>query len=263
MMKSKLLLSLIFLFLFNVGKACPSWRIGNMVVVDEQGRPLPKTVVWKYTTLLDSHQMRKNRQSGEEDTNSYSFWSHMGWSDMDEEAKPANKYLRIQAEGYADVIIKALDFHRSYNREDNRLPTIYVTMYPKKYLTKGDLMTRIDEYVCDKLLKVSDSLRIGMTDYMEKYRSENAVDEASRNAGFIVKAYPNPVIDKLHVQIHADMVKPYLAKVLDMQGKLVSETRLDNSLSEIDLEWESSGLYLVSVYNPEGELLYALKFSKS
>jgi hypothetical protein len=264
-MRTRILLGISFLFYFaEAVLSCPVYRIGKLSVVDEHKKPVLLTTVWRYYSLTDSFGMRKGLAYDEDDSpdsNSYHFYSS-GWGKRRRpDAHPADKYLRIQAPGYADVIIKTLEFRGNFDEED--VPELTVVMYPRKYVTKGDLVTLLDHYTCEKELKVKDSLTIGIRDYMEAIRAESTVSTANRNTGFIVQTYPNPVIDKLNIRINATLPKPYTAKLLDMQGKIVTEMELPDQNSVMDLQWEAKGLYVIQVFDPEGVLLYSLKFLKS
>ena len=270
LMKTKLLLGVSFLFYFaGTAIACPVYQVGKMYIIDEQGKPVPDAVVYRYYSLEDSFRMVKDRfrfagNEVWEDTNAYIFWGGGGrWriTNEEEQKKPADKYLRIQAKGYADVIIRTLEFTGDWDAE--QLPVLKVTMYGRKYFRKGELFTLIDKYVCETALKVKDSMVLGFSDYVQAMRSETAVETAGRNAAFVVRTYPNPVVDKLSIDIADPITRPYKATLTDMQGKDVSELKIEEQHSILDMEWQSKGMYYIRVYDPDGILLYSLKFVKS
>jgi hypothetical protein len=262
-MKTKILLGISFLFYFaEAALSCDFYIFGKMYITDENNKSIPNTVVYLYKTLGDSFIMDENYYSDEQDSNAYFFTSHTSWRvKRKNDSKPADKFMRISAPGYADVIITKLHFEGDGDLD--HLPTIYIKMYSRKYVNKGDLVTLISQYVCEKSLNVKDSLTIGLNDYNQSIRSETSVETANRNASFIVRTYPNPVLDKLSIEINTPIIKPYTAKLIDVQGRMVVETELSDMKSVLDMQWEAKGMYFIQVYDPEGVLLYALKFLKA
>ncbi len=240
-------------------EACPVYYYGKMFIVDENGRPV-KATVWRYFSLVDSANMsKKSFDIMDADSNAYEFWSSGGWK-FRKIDKPADKYLRIHADGYADVIIKQ---RIEFDSDDDLDRALYIQMYPAKYVNKGALITLLNEFTVEHQVKVKDTLTLTYSDYIQAIRGESTVATANRNAAFIVKTYPNPVIDQLHIEIKGVISKPYKAVVLDMQGKTISETEIKENDSEINMEWEAAGMYMIQVFDPEGKLLYALKFIRS
>jgi hypothetical protein len=263
-MKTKILLGISFLFYFaETALSCPVWRVGKMYIVDEHGKPIPDAKVIRYISLEDSFWMKKNRYNYLDtlDSNAYVFWrgGGLGWrTDLD---KLPNKYLRIQAPGYADVIIKEMTFKSK--RYDEPLTKVYIHMYAKSYLRKGDLFTLINQYISEEEITVEDSMHLRIENYNQSLRSENAVEFALRTSVALVKTYPNPVLDKLNIEINSVIIKPYKVTLTDMQGRTINEMSIDNSRSILDMQWEAKGMYFIQVYDPEGVLLYSLKFLKT
>jgi hypothetical protein len=246
----------------DTATGCPIWRIGKMYVVDEHNNPV-KAKVWKFSSSNDSFLMGKDYHYGKDTLPSdpYTFFSHGRYANYNNERNPRKKYLLIKAEGFADVIIKDINFSNEGRLKD--LPVLYVRMYPKKYIRYGDLYTLMDVYVCEKNLEVTDSLEVDFDDYTEKIRGASMVAGVQRVATYIVKTYPNPVKDKLNIEINAEVTKPYKAILFDIQGKLISESQLSAQNSILNMEWETAGVYFIKVYSPEGTLLYAFKFVKT
>jgi hypothetical protein len=263
-MKQKLLVMMFAAFAANQGLACPVYKMGKMYIIDEHGKTIQNVKVWRFNSSTDSFTRSKYLGRGsvyEKDSNAYFFWSSGGY--YAKKSNPDDKYMRIQAKGYADVIIDKLLYFHPQSWDEDSLPILYIKMYPKKYAMKGDLMMLINEYKIDKSLEIKDSLTIGLKDYLQELRSENTVVAANRNAAFVVKTFPNPVIDKLTIQVNAIVTKPYKAILTDMQGRAIREMEIPSQSEIMDMQWELKGIYIIQVYNPEGILLYALKFLKS
>jgi hypothetical protein len=255
-MKSKILTLMLFsLFLQNV-RACPSWPIGRMLIVDETGKPIPNAIVWKCYTQKDSFIIKKYNYDEVKDTNIYTFWSRSYYT-----YSRMLKTFRITAKGFADVVIKDLNFINSDDDED-KLPLIVVTMYTNKYVKRGDLLTLLTSFKYETKLEVKDSVVLKLSDYLEAITDASLVSEASRVANYVVKTYPNPVKDILNIDINLQVTKPYNAKLLNAQGQLLSEVELNTQINTIDMQWQTAGVYFIQVYNPEGVLLYAFKFIK-
>lgn len=254
-MKSKLLTILIFSLILSNVDACPSWPIGRMLILDESGKPIPNAVVWKYRIQKDSFVVNKNNYDEIKDTNLYTFWSRSYYANS-----RIPKTMRITAKGFADVVIKDLNFINS--NDDNKLPLIVVTMYTNKYLKSGDLLTLLTSFKYETKLEVKDSVVLKLSDYLEAITDASLVSEAGRVANYVVKTYPNPVKDILNIDINLLVTKPYNAKLLNVQGQLISEVELNAQTNTIEMQWQTSGVYFIQVYNPEGVLLYAFKFIK-
>lgn len=271
-MKSKIL-TLVIIAICGMQDAisCRIWPSGKMYIVDENNNPLHASV-WRFYSSQDSFMLGKGNYWGEygdtTDSDPYIFWGGGGNRYYESEGKkPANKYLRIKAEGYADVIIEErIVFIRKegyYYYDKESLPVLVVKMYPKKYVRKGDLFTLMNSYVYEKNLEVKDSLVIGFDDYIESIREANTVANAQRVATYVVRTYPNPVKDKLNIEINLEITKPYKAILCDIQGKQISESQLLTQNSVLDMEWETAGIYFIRVYDPEGLMLYSLKIIKT
>lgn len=74
---------------------------------------------------------------------------------------------------------------------------------------------------------------------------------------FELSIYPNPAKDILY--INSSIQNNYYISVLDMQGKELMHKMSKESLTSVDLQGFSSGIYLIKVYN--GELSKTIKFS--
>lgn len=255
-MKSKILTFILFSLFLKNADACPIWPIGRMLIVDETGKPIPNAVVWKYRIQKDSFVVNKYNYDEIKDTNLYIFWSRSYYTNS-----RIPKTMRITAKGFADVVIKDLNFINT-NDDEDKLPLIVVTMYTNKYVKRGDLLTLITSFKYETKLEVKDSVVLQLSDYLEAITDASLVSEAGRVANYVVKTYPNPVKDMLNIDINLQVTKPYHAKLLNAHGQLLNEVELSAQTNTIDMQWQTTGVYFIQVYNPEGVLLYAFKFVK-
>ena len=73
-------------------------------------------------------------------------------------------------------------------------------------------------------------------------RVSNVVDE--QTAGFVLKAYPNPVIDKLHVSFETDRL---VFQMVDLDGRPVFNGNLYSGSGIIDCTQLAPGTYFLLV----------------
>jgi len=257
-MKTKIILLALFSFfkIYDV-MACPVWIVGKLYVVDENNKPLTAQI-WTYYASDSFLRSKDNYFSREQemDTNVYNFWEGGLRYYSDNEVK-SDKYLRIQAEGYADVIIKELKFDGEYN-----VPKIIIKMYPKRFVKTGQTITLLDHYVCNKELIVKDSMEINFADYLESIQNASLVTLGEEATLMTVECYPNPVTDFLVLKINAEVTEAYSTKLTDMQGKLIRQTALTSRETKYDLKWEVSGNYILFVYDPKGNPVFSTKLLK-
>jgi len=256
-MKTKILLILLLSLIFNqTGFACCwSYPIGKLYVTDENNKHI-NVKVWIYTNTKDSALMKKSKPSSYvTDTNVYRFWNYYYRGDH----SAREKFLRIQADGYADVVIKNIVF----DEESLKIPIIVIKMYAKKYIKSGDKITLLDQYYCNKSLLVKDSTEINMKDYVESVQKSASAMAGSTATIMAVESYPNPVTDYLILKINAPVTKPYSLSLVDMQGKLISQSALTLQETKYDLQWITQGNYILMVYDPKGQPVFSKKFVKS
>jgi hypothetical protein len=67
-----------------------------------------------------------------------------------------------------------------------------------------------------------------------------------------VKAYPNPALDLITLEIDKYDSLSYL--FTDANGKLVSQNRITNNLTPINCKELNAGVYFLKVYNENGQL---------
>lgn len=260
---------LVLAFTAFVGKvsACPVWTIGFVKIVDEQGKDLPNAILWRKYSSTDSFKWSKFRNNNQdsivEDSNRYRFTTG-GYPirrNTDFES-----YYRIHCDGYADVIIKVFNFKiegkEAWKLGLNQLPVIKVVMYRPRFLQKGDYFIKMDEFVVDKVQAKSDTTSTDISMYTLNIKEESSAQTKARVAASKYQTYPNPVKDVIRVEIRDTIHKAFKASIFDLQGKLIKEQELTETMSSIDMQFESSGTYYIRVCNSEGEMKHCMRFIK-
>lgn len=256
-----------FLLISNLF-SCPVWIIGKMYVVDENNKFI-NAKVWRFdnkdSTLLDKGS-RWGWQLDDEDANSidtnvFEFYGGGGWAWIDDEApEKVTTYYRIKADGYADVILKDINFREE---EGKGLPVLYIKMYPKKFIKVGNKLSLIERYVYDKDIVATDTMEINFSNYIQNIQTTaSSIMVGDNETMLMVESYPNPVTDYLILKINSTVTEPYTLKLMDMQGKLVKQTALTTQETKYDLQWQTKGNYIVLVYDPKGNPIFSRQFVK-
>jgi hypothetical protein len=262
------LLIVLFLSLSAKSIACPVWKIGGIQVVNEAGEILHNATIFKYYNYneIDSYALNKPRlfdyDSTKQDTTVFEIWTGglRRWSDG---KRPIPTYV-IRANGYADVIINAdIKFKQWDEYLKEPMPILKVVMYHHKFIQLDGEVLHYTKYEYLDEIKVQDTTYLKLSDYLKDIKNESDVQKAERLANASIKSYPNPVIDELFITVTDDLSKPFMAKVTDITGRLVLEQELTNAESTLNIEFEEAGIYIISVFNAEGDLKYAKKFFKS
>lgn len=76
-----------------------------------------------------------------------------------------------------------------------------------------------------------------------------------------IVAYPNPVINTLYVDKGNQEFEEVTYQIYDFSGKLLKHGNLENPISEIQLDYIQSGIYLLVVVSND-ETVYSLKVIK-
>lgn len=251
--------------------ACPVWKIGDVRVVDEQGKDILNAVIWQVRSEKDSFRLergeryRYRQDTAKTDTIYFEFWNGSGfpsraWLRQNPQStfKP---YYRVHAPGFADVVVQAFDFSLP-NRSDDIVPTIKLVMYHARYLRKGDEIIRFTEYKLNKAQAVNDSTVIGLKEYTRALKQESGLQTLQRKNKMRVSSYPNPATDFIKIEIRDSMPLPYRAELHDLNGRLMEERSLTEPLNLIDLKYHTPGMYIVTVRDHKGEILYCSRFTK-
>lgn len=263
-MKIKLtFLSLFFVVNSMASVCCPVWLVGKLYVVDENNRPV-NVKVWRHYSDKDSSLQPKRRywygEAETKDTNAYEFWNGGFTGSLNYMDKStSNRYLRIQAEGYTDVIIRNLKF---IDNEKSGINKLVIKMYARKYIKTGDRITLIQQFECDKIIVETDSMVVDIKFYEKTIKNAREASLLSNSSLLSVESYPNPVTDYLVVKINSEIKEPYQFKLLDAEGKLISQSKILVNISNVDLQWISKGRYILMVYDPKGNPVLSRTFLK-
>ncbi|MFZ4544304.1 MAG: BACON domain-containing protein [Saprospiraceae bacterium] len=74
--------------------------------------------------------------------------------------------------------------------------------------------------------------------------------------------YPNPTLDKLYIKDVNNLLYGSSASILDVSGKVIFNTLLQNNQSEIDVSGLQSGFYFLQIRNPGSQTIEFKKFIK-
>jgi hypothetical protein len=261
-MKAKFLpLVLVLLFIAPMAKACPSYIIGQIKVVDENNNVVTNAKIWKYSSLNDSFQLRKwwgYYEYENTDTNYYNIWSSGGWRGYyEDDNKAADKCFRITADGYTEVIIKQLTW--DWNWSDTTMPTLIVTLYAQKYRKANNSITLYDNFWVTKPLEIKDTVRLMWQNYMGDAAQNSApIAEATTK----VTTYPNPVVKGLHIKINYAITSPLRARMSDAQGRLVDEITIENAEIDWDMQWHAKGNYFLTIYDEGNKVIHTQLIAK-
>ncbi len=88
-------------------------------------------------------------------------------------------------------------------------------------------------------------------------------DIAEHKGETLVRIYPNPADDQLHIAVSAGEPGPYRAVISDIAGRPVAELPIDARGSVIaDISTLPSGLFVICIRNSTGSNIYSSKFVK-
>lgn len=253
-MKIKILVFALLFFISLPSTACPIYLIGKIKIVDENGSVIHNARIWKYRSLNDSFVAKKYYDwEGIKDTNSYYIYSPGGWRNFYTDGyKSPDKEYRIQAEGFADVIIRNVDFE--YNSLDTLVPTLIITLYGKKYVKHDNSISLLDHYTFKETIKVSDTAEVVLKDYL----SFTSAGTTGTGNDFTAKisTYPNPVAKELHIKVNYNITEPVMATLSDAQGREVEAVLVESETAIVNLEGYRPGNYYIVIKDLKGEYLH-------
>lgn len=96
--------------------------------------------------------------------------------------------------------------------------------------------------------------RCGQTNTLTPTCTLNNLNEQQKIIKDYIKLMPNPANNKLIISWEGDMSGNSIIKITDQLGRLVYETKMEYSITEVDLQNLSQGFYNVMVENNEGKL---------
>jgi len=237
---------------------------GKVVVVNNQMEPIKNINFWQFTTAEDSFKLGKNTwiNPSKEDTMSYSFYyGYGGWGrhwKLEDKEKVDSKYtFRIEAEGYADVVISKIKFKtKDWSDSTSVNPVLYIVMQTHQYETVGNTIKRIEAYHVKESIKVKDTLIFKMPNRFNSYDNGGIAAESN------IKSYPNPVIDQMQINYtnapllsNSYMIRNYL-------GQEIKIGELKATQNNLDLSALKPGSYILEIEDENGNISYLKKFIK-
>jgi hypothetical protein len=135
-------------------------------------------------------------------------------------------------------------------------------MYPRKFIKTGDRITLVSQFVCENLIVEKDSMMVDINNYKQSIDNAKEAKILSSSSLLSVESFPNPVTDYLIVKINTVIKEPYQIKLLDSEGKLITQNTISANVSNVDLQWISKGRYILMVYDPKGNPVLSRNFIK-
>lgn len=251
-MKSKLLTLILILFSIQIAQACPIWLVGRVIVVDEFDQPI------KDAKLIRYYNGGHDSSIIEIDTQGYEVFDGGLRYSFTRNNVPTFNY-RVVADGYADWRIK--DF--SFDGTLEFIPILKIVMSRHRYMFLGNVYTKVKVFSSEKILNIDkDTFTLSIEQSIERTEKFNYTTSSELRSSLNVNSYPNPVKDRLSIEVKDSLVHPYKAVLCDLNGRVITEQELTQNITDINLQFESAGFYLISVYKHDGELLYSTKFIK-
>lgn len=240
-------------------KSCPVWPIGVLIISDESGRKLKDAKMWRVYEN-DSILCEKYSRNYKPDADSiFKFFSRGYISGQNK----GIKYYRIQCEGYSDVVVRAFNFNFHSLERGRKLPVLNIVLYKMKFIQKDGYFIKFDQYELEEAKATSDSTVINIEHYTKKLKQEATQATYDRIMRSNYLTYPNPVQDKMTIEIKDSMPHPFKVKVFDLSGKVVFEEELTETLTKIDLTAIAAGTYFVRIEDHKGEMRHCMKFVKT
>lgn len=74
--------------------------------------------------------------------------------------------------------------------------------------------------------------------------------------------YPNPVSEKLYIEMIIEDEASYTAQIMDITGNIVSKSEFNTQKHEINMQHCNAGIYLLKVYNNQ-KIVKIIKITKT
>jgi len=121
----------------------------------------------------------------------------------------------------------------------------------------GSLSWTMGEPISETVSDTSNTLTQGFQ--QGSYSVVTVVDELVQPT-INISVYPNPVSSLLNIR--SDSSDPFHAKVIDLQGNLVYEQPVESGQGQIDLGNLSDEIYILEVYDKDGNRIKVFKIQK-
>jgi hypothetical protein len=256
-MKTHVLLMLVIgLCSFNAANACRVvLPIGTIRIIDQHGKSITNAQVYQFYSQKDSFKLRNfvSRLIVSEtrvvDSSTFTVYNSSSFFYGKENAYPSEKLFLIQVPGYADVCIKSISFEREMRKDYRSIPIVEVVMYAKKLVRTESEYRVYESFFLQDEIKVIDSLRLEMKDYLKDIKANEESVPEEEMSQVSAKAFPNPVVEELHIQFTVTPRSPCKIMVHDALGKLVYEAITESAEHEILMNWYKAGTYFLTIYD--------------
>ncbi|WP_026999958.1 T9SS type A sorting domain-containing protein [Eisenibacter elegans] len=94
--------------------------------------------------------------------------------------------------------------------------------------------------------------RLKQTDFDGQSTQTEAVAVSMERMPVVVSVYPNPMREQITIDLGRTYTQPVKAKLTDMQGQVIREWVLEEAQTTKPVGDLRSGVYLLSIYTPEG-----------
>jgi hypothetical protein len=124
-------------------------------------------------------------------------------------------------------------------------------------LNLGDLNDMTENYMDYSGEQCQNSFTNGQAEFMHnvlvtkrKGITKNTTDLKQLNSNYKINIYPNPTTDNITIEFDKND-KNRVVKILDIYGKTLYSSQIQNKLSNISLAEFSNGIYFVQIMNDE------------
>lgn len=263
-MKIKTIFTILLLLLLgSSSRACPVWLVGYVKIVDEKGKVLQDAKFWFVYGVNDSSTKSKRLFLSDEDSDTDRYWIYERSGFYRSNVNPFDSYYRIQCPGYTDVVIGDLNFNLKRAFSVHILPTLYIVMYPNRFIQKGSYFIKLNQFYVDEVTADKDSSVVSLAEYSQVLMNESTDLTYERVLKSAYLTYPNPIKNEITVEVKDSLPQPFKVIVYDLLGKIVFESEITEQKQTFDLSELIAGSYYIRINNTQGEMKHCMRFVKA
>ncbi|MGP8215379.1 MAG: T9SS type A sorting domain-containing protein [Bacteroidia bacterium] len=121
----------------------------------------------------------------------------------------------------------------------------------------GSLSWTMGEPISETVSDTTNTLTQGFQ--QGAYSVVSVVNESTQST-INISVYPNPVTSLLNIR--SDSSDPFRAEIIDLEGNIIDERLFENGQGQIDLSNLSDAMYLLGVYDKDGNRIKVYKIQK-
>jgi hypothetical protein len=108
------------------------------------------------------------------------------------------------------------------------------------------------------------TMQSGNNQLSNGFQQSNYIITAIKNntVQYDIKLFPNPTTDLLNLQIKVSQIKDAHFQLLDVQGKIIKEDKLQNELNQIDCSLLMPSVYWIRIEDASNQLIQTFKIIK-